>query len=549
MFCNRCLRHRTCVSQVRVMYSSQSQKLQLISRLRTQATNVRTQLFSLRMGCQRRRTNPIFLQFSSSSSSVSSKVRLTADMYPGLKRGPYAALSDADATFFEDLLPGRVITCPSELLGHNTDWMNICRGSSQIMLKPKTTNEVSKILAYCNERRLAVVPQGGNTGLVGGSVPVFDEIILSTALMNNIISLDKNSGVLVCQAGCILETLDNYVAEKDLIMPLDLGAKGSCHIGGNVATNAGGIRLLKYGSLHGSVLGVEAVLADGRVIDCLSSLRKDNTGYDMKQLFIGAEGTLGMITAVSILCPQRPKSVNVAFLGCSSFHQVLETLKKTKNLLGEVLSAYEFLDHECMHLVTKYLGLTNPVGDYPFYVLIETSGSNESHDQEKLNHLLDVVMTDGSVENGTVAMDTTQMQSLWAVRERIAEALQHDGAVYKYDISLPMDAYYKIVEDMRERMKGVAIRVVGYGHVGDGNLHLNVTAPELSIKVLDLIEPYLFEVTEKNRGSISAEHGLGFKKKNFIGYSKKPEVVSLMKDLKKIFDPNGILNPYKTIMV
>ncbi|XP_002732875.2 D-2-hydroxyglutarate dehydrogenase, mitochondrial-like [Saccoglossus kowalevskii] len=330
-------------------------------------------------------------------------------------------------------------------------------------------------------------------------------------------------------------------------MPLDLGAKGSCHIGGNVSTNAGGIRLLRYGSLHGSVLGVEAVLADGTVIDCLSSLRKDNTGYDLKQLFIGSEGTLGMVTKVSILCPRRPKSVNVAFLGCSSFDDVLATFKDAKGMLEEVLSAYEFLDHECMKINVKYLNMTNPLSDYPFYVLVETSGSNAAHDEEKLNTFLETVMETGHVVDGTVATDISKIKNIWSLRESIAEALMHDGTVYKYDVTLPQDQFYEIVEDMRDRVGDAATRVVGYGHVGDGNLHLNITSPTHSPTLLASIEPFVYEWVAKHSGSISAEHGLGFKKKNYIQYSKSNSAIKLMQDMKKLMDPKGILNPYKTV--
>ncbi|KAL2775378.1 D-2-hydroxyglutarate dehydrogenase, mitochondrial isoform 3 [Daubentonia madagascariensis] len=227
-------------------------------------------------------------------------------------------------------------------------------------------------------------------------------------------------------------------------MPLDLGAKGSCHIGGNVATNAGGLRFLRYGSLHGTILGLEVVLADGTTLNCLTSLRKDNTGYDLKQLFIGSEGTLGVITAVSILCPPKPKAVNVAFLGCPGFAEVLQTFSTCKRMLGEVLSAFEFMDAECMQLVGRHLHLTCPVQ-------------------------------------------------------------------------------------------------------GDGNLHLNVTAEAYSTSLLAALEPYVYEWTASQQGSISAEHGVGFKKRDVLSYSKPPAALQLMCQLKALLDPKGILNPYKTL--
>ncbi|PNJ10547.1 D2HGDH isoform 4 [Pongo abelii] len=241
------------------------------------------------------------------------EVPLTRERYP-VRRLPFSTVSKQDLAAFERIVPGGVVTDPEALQAPNVDWLRTLRGCSKVLLRPRTSEEVSHILRHCHERNLAVNPQGGNTGMVGGSVPVFDEIILSTARMNRVLSFHSVSGILVCQAGCILEELSRYVEERDFIMPLDLGAKGSCHIGGNVATNAGGLRFLRYGSLHGTVLGLEVVLADGTVLDCLTSLRKDNTGYDLKQLFIGSEGTLGIITAVSILCPPKPRAVNVAFL-------------------------------------------------------------------------------------------------------------------------------------------------------------------------------------------------------------------------------------------
>ncbi|XP_027685400.1 D-2-hydroxyglutarate dehydrogenase, mitochondrial isoform X3 [Lepidochelys kempii] len=416
-----------------------------------------------------------------------------------------------------------------------------------MLLRPRTAAEVSEILRYCNKRNLAVNPQGGNTGLVGGSVPVFDEIILSTALMNQVISFNSVSGILVCQAGCILENLNTYLEELDFIMPLDLGAKGSCHIGGNVATNAGGLRLLRYGSLRGTVLGLEVVLADGSILNCLASLRKDNTGYDLKQLFIGSEGTLGVITAVSILCPRKPKSVNLAFLGCQSFSQVLGTFTTCKGMLGEILSAYEFMDDKCMKLVESHLKLSKPVTGSPFYILIETSGSNSAHDEEKLNNFLEHVMASGLVTDGTVATEDKKIKILWSLRERITEALTHDGCVYKYDISLPVERLYDLVIDTRARLGKTAKNVVGYGHLGDGNLHLNITAESYSHSLLNAIEPFVYKWTAQYNGSISAEHGLGFKKKHYIQYSKPQEAVLLMQQVKAMLDPKGILNPYKTL--
>ena len=256
----------------------------------------------------------------------------------------FSGLTDGDLEHFAKIVgPANIITDSATLEGYNTDWMRKYRGKSTLALRPGSTAEVSAILAHCNARRLPVVPQGGNTGLVGGSVAVDDEIVISLGRMNAVRSVDVDAGHLVCEAGCVLEALQGHVAELGFTMPLDLGAKGSCQIGGNLATNAGGLRYLRYGSLRGSVLGLEAVLADGTVLDNLVSLRKDNTGYDIKQLFIGSEGTLGIITTVAIALPQAPRSVQLAFLGVESYDDVLKTFAAARSELAEVLSAVEFL--------------------------------------------------------------------------------------------------------------------------------------------------------------------------------------------------------------
>ncbi|XP_064643132.1 D-2-hydroxyglutarate dehydrogenase, mitochondrial-like isoform X2 [Lineus longissimus] len=475
----------------------------------------------------------------------------TTDTNPGVRRGPFAKVTDKDISFFKDLLANRVLKGgeghDDDLDEYNVDWLQSYRGRSKLVLKPKTTEEVSKIVKYCNERSLAVVPQGGNTSLVGGSVPVFDEIVLSMKLMNQVISLDPISGILICEAGCILENLEAYVGDHDLVMPLDLGAKGSCHIGGNISTNAGGVRLLRYGSLHGSVLGLEVVLPSGDVLDCLSTLRKDNTGYDMKQLFIGSEGTLGVITKAAILCPTKPKSTQVAFLGLPNFHNVIKTFKEAKGILAEVLSAYEFMDSQSMDVVRDRLGYKSPIPDHSFYVLIEVSGSNAEHNEEKLNLFLEKVMEAGYVENGTVATDSKKISEFWNLRDGIAPAFRSSGHAYLYDFSIPLQHFDDFVEIVKEHLGDKVQYCTGMGHLADGNLHLNVSTEKFDRDVLHKIEPFVYELTANYRGSISAEHGLGFKKANAISYSKSDLAVKLMSQTKKLYDPKGIMNPYKLL--
>lgn len=486
-------------------------------------------------------------------------IKYTTDTYPEIKRDSrFAQVTPEHVKFFKDLLghesaviDGVNADATDDLEAFNGDWMRKYRGHTKLVLKPGSTDEVSKILKYCNDNLLAVVPQGGNSGLVGGSVPVFDEIVIQMGRMNKIRSFDEVSGTLVADAGCILETTDNYLAERGHIYPLDLGAKGSCHIGGNLATNAGGLRLLRYGSLHGTVLGIEAVLPDGTIVDDLSKLRKNNTGYDLKQLFIGAEGTIGIITALSIQCPQRSKATNVAFFGLESFEKVQAAFIEAKGQLGEILSAFELMDHNSQKMVKEFTNNKTPLEEeHPFYCLIETSGSNSDHDSEKLEKFLEDVMEREIVSDGVVAQDETQIKALWGWREGIPEASGHYGGVYKYDVSIPLAEMYDLVLDTRVKMVEAGLigddashpvkDVVGYGHMGDSNLHLNVAVRRYDKSVEKALEPFVYEWIQKRQGSISAEHGLGLAKKNYIGYSRSDTMIKLMKQIKNLYDPVSI---------
>jgi FAD/FMN-containing dehydrogenase len=500
------------------------------------------------------------------TTGSSNTIKFTSETYPEIKRdSKFSEITQDHVKFFRKLLgkeaaviDGVTKDATDDIEPFNGDWMRKYRGHTKLVLKPGSTEEVSKILKYCNDNLLAVVPQGGNTGLVGGSVPVFDEIVINMSRMNQIRSFDEVSGTLVADAGAILEVVDGYLADKGHIFPLDLGAKGSCQIGGNVATNAGGLRLLRYGSLHGNVLGIEAVLPDGTIVDDLSKLRKNNTGYDLKQLFIGAEGTIGIITGVSILCPQRSKAINVAFFGLESYEKVQQAFKEAKGQLSEILSAFELMDSQSQDLVHKVTKNKRPLeSQHPFYCLIETSGSNSEHDNEKLQSFLEDVMEKEIVSDGVVAENETQVKNLWGWREGIPECLGHWGGVYKYDLSIPISELYSLVEVTREKITKAGligdsdehpvVGVVGYGHMGDSNLHLNVATRSYEKKVEKQLEPFVYEWISKRNGSISAEHGLGLAKKAFIGYSRSDTMIALMKQIKNLYDPNGIMNPYKYI--
>lgn len=463
-------------------------------------------------------------------------------------RGNFHSLDEHHVEHFAGIVgETNLIMDLSDLEQYNVDWMKHLRGNSKLALRPKTTEDISKILAYCNHHKLPVCTQAGNTSLVGGAVPVLDEIIISTSRLNRIISIDETSGVLVCDAGCILETLDDELHKHGLMMPLDLGARGSCQIGGNVATNAGGLRLFRYGNLHSNILGLEVVKADGEVLDLMSSLKKDNTGYHLKNMFIGSEGTLGVITKVAIQCPPKPSSVNLMFLGLQSFEKVLQTYKRAKTDLGEVLSSVEVMDAATMQFIGDKLGSKSPIGEYPFYLMIETSGSNQGHDEEKMTNFLEYSLEKHLTLNGTLATEPSKIKELWKIRETIPESFHKDLYVFIYDFTMPHQIFFTLVDEFREFLGDKARSVFGFGHMGDGNLHLQIAIDEYSVQLHEYIEERLMKRVHELNGSISAEHGIGFLKSKYLPNVKSANTFKQMQELKSLLDPNGILNPYKTV--
>ena len=495
---------------------------------------------------------------------------IARDSHGDIPRNPqFSTLTPADVEHFTKIVGAEnVLQDEFDIKPFNTDWMRKWSGKCKLVLRPTSTEQVSAILKHCNERSLAVVPQGGNTGLVGGSIPIHDEIVLSLGKMNKVIDLNSVQGIVTVEAGMVLQSLMDYLDPHGFIVPLDLGAKGSCQIGGNVSTNAGGLRYVRYGSLHGTVLGLEAVLADGTVVDTLNTLRKDNTGYDLKQLFIGAEGSLGVVTKVALLVPRKPSSINVLYLSLPSYKAVLQTMALAKDSLMEILSAIEFKDTASLQLVLKHQGQfgaklpfeeepedpaaqadtdLNGNGHGRFYMLIETSGSNREHDQAKINAFLERLYEEVEGVNGAMAESESQAAGLWRLRESVAESAGKEGYVYKYDISLPVSEMWRVTCQVKERLRETGALTFGYGHLGDGNLHINVVTKGKDDRVLALLEPWLFEQLRDMRGSISAEHGLGQAKNEFIHYSKADGAVSLMKGIKALMDPKGILNPYKVL--
>lgn len=488
--------------------------------------------------------------------------QLTAEAYPKVKRNPnFKVLDSEDLAYFRSILSNDEILnsqAPEELASFNQDWMKKYRGQSNLILLPNSTDKVSKIMKYCNDKKLAVVPQGGNTDLVGASVPVFDEIVLSLRNMNKVRDFDPVSGTFKCDAGVVMRDAHQFLHDHDHIFPLDLPSRNNCQVGGVVSTNAGGLNFLRYGSLHGNVLGLEVVLPNGEIISNINALRKDNTGYDLKQLFIGAEGTIGVVTGVSIVAAAKPKALNAVFFGIENFDTVQKLFVKAKSELSEILSAFEFMDRGSIECTIEYLkDLPFPLeNQHNFYVLIETSGSNKRHDDEKLTAFLKDTTDSKLISEGMMAKDKADYDRLWTWRKSVPTACNSYGGMYKYDMSLQLKDLYSVSAAVTERLNAAGligdapkpvVKSCGYGHVGDGNIHLNIAVREFTKQIEDLLEPFIYEYIASKKGSISAEHGIGFHKKGKLHYTRSDIEIRFMKDIKNHYDPNGILNPYKYI--
>ncbi|CAO0792084.1 unnamed protein product [Mucor circinelloides] len=489
---------------------------------------------------------------------------LTADKLARVQRNPtFGKITEDDVKYFKSILhPTSVLekaTCPEDLyLKYTTDWYNVFRANPAVILLPETTLQVSQILKHCNSRRLAIVPQSGNTSAAGGSVPVFDEIIVSTHKLNKIRSFDPLRGDLVCEAGCILQDLDNYLVERGYQIPLDLPARHICRIGGNIATNAGGIRQMRFGNLHGSVMGLEVVLPDGTILDNLSTLKKDNTGYHLKNLFIGSEGTLGLVTGISITTARIRHGVNVFLLGFEKFDDVVQTYALAKKELPETLSAFEVFDNDSVNVVRQQdyqepAGTPFPIQDnHHVYVVIETAGKEARFEDQKADDFLALLYEQKLIKDGAVARTAADRARFWSWRTKLPRAIVQTGpSSIHFDISLPLPLLYKLVEETRAwaTAEGLIpndiLAIYGYGHVGDGNLHLTIPATRDDQALTEKIDRFVYEWTARYHGSMSGEHGVGLMKAPYLAFSKSVTMIDSMRKIKDLFDPNQIMNPYK----
>ena len=443
----------------------------------------------------------------------------------------------------------------SEIAPHLEEWRSRNHGQSPLLLKPATTDQVSAILAICHQTGTAIVPQGGNTGLVGGQIPLHGEVLLSLRRMNRIRAVDAAGMTLTVEAGVTLKEAQDAAAAQQLLFPLSLGSEGSCTIGGNISTNAGGNHVLRYGMMRALVLGLEVVMADGRVLPMLKTLHKDNTGYDLKQLFIGAEGTLGIVTAASLRLFPRPAQMVTALTAVPSPKAALALLGHMQANTGGQLSSFELIARPALELVLKNIPDTRDplAASSPWYVLMEISGGAGDSLEARTQAALEDAMARAWVTDAIVAQNQTQARNLWRLRETISEAAKREGAAIKHDISVPVASIPAFIEEataaVLEKFPGA--RPVCFGHMGDGNLHFNFNAPvggdsafalewdEMQLTVHDIVKNY--------SGSISAEHGIGQMKRDILPRYKSSEELDAMRALKAAFDPKNILNPGKTV--
>ena len=450
--------------------------------------------------------------------------------------------------------PAHVLT-EGDLSAFEVDWRKRYRGHALAVVRPASVEEVAAVIRCCAGHATAVVAQGGNTGLVGGSVP--DEsgrqVLLSLVRMNRIRDIDAANLAMTVDAGCVLQTVQEAAAARGLIFPLSLAAEGSCTIGGNLATNAGGTQVLRYGTARELCLGIEVVTAAGEIWDGLSGLRKDNTGYDLRDLYIGSEGTLGIITGATLKLHPRPAAVMTAWATVATMQAAVELLQMAQARLGAALTGFEVMNDFSLSLVRRHFAAQRrPLPPAPWTVLLEQSDSEGvEHARAIFEALLEQALESGTIADAAIAGNMEQSNAMWHLRESIPLAQAEEGVNIKHDISLPVSSIAQFVartdEALANRFPG--IRLVDFGHLGDGNLHYNVQAPETgdAAKWLRDNEPavngVVYDAVSACGGSLSAEHGIGALKRDDLATRKSPVALGLMRAIKQALDPHGLLNP------
>jgi len=438
---------------------------------------------------------------------------------------------------------------------HLTEWRGDLRGETLMLVSPGNTAEVAAVIKACAAANVAVVPQGGNTSLCGGSIPdeSGEQVLLSLSRLNSIRAVDPNDFSIVVEAGCILADVQSAAQQVDRLFPLSLGAEGSCQIGGNLSTNAGGINVIRYGTARQQALGLEVVLADGTIWDGLRSLRKDTAGYDMKQMFIGSEGTLGIITAATLKLYPQPGDTTTVFAALNDASQAVTLLGLLRKQLADGIQAFELISDRCLRFVSRHIpNAKQPFDDdYPWFVLCELIDAGQ---ESIVEDAFAAAMEQGLVSDAIIAKSTTEAEGLWHLRHSIADAEKPEGANLKHDISVPISRMEEFLARGEQLVAAIypTARLVAFGHVGDGNLHYNVAQPvgedrDHFIKEGAGLTEAIYDLAAEMGGSFSAEHGVGVVKKGQLERHRSAVELNLMRAMKTALDPNNILNPGKVI--
>jgi FAD/FMN-containing dehydrogenase len=447
---------------------------------------------------------------------------------------------------------------PREMEPYLREWRDRWVGKAAAVLKPQNVDEVSRILSLANETRTAIVTQGGNTGAVGGQIPgdSGDEIVISLTRLNRIRNIDALDNSITVEAGATLRTVQDAAEAAGRLFPLSLGSEGSCTIGGNLATNAGGISVVGYGNARALTLGLEVVLADGRVWNGLRALRKDNTGYDLKDIFIGSEGTLGVITAAVLMLFPRPGDRATAFAAVTEPEAALELFHLASGVGNGRVVAMEILPRIGLDFIERHSSWRSPLGQAaPWYVLIEIAGAGPSGTlQQAIEKLFETAFEREIICDAVVASSEAQRRALWDMRESLSLVQKAEGGSIKHDVSVPLSKIPAFVREATAVVEGLipGARPVPFGHIGDGNIHFNISQPpgadkQAFLSRWDEVSKAVFDIVLKLGGSISAEHGIGRLKRDYMPIIKSPVELAMMKDVKRMFDPNGILNPGKVL--
>jgi len=445
--------------------------------------------------------------------------------------------------------PGKILTDPADRESYGKDWTRIYTPNPLAIALPKTTEQVQALVKFANKNSVALVPSGGRTGLSAGAVAANGEVVVAFDSMNQILDFSASDRLVRCQAGVVTEQLQSFAEENHLYYPVDFASAGSSQLGGNLSTNAGGIKVIRYGMSRDWVAGLKVVTGKGDILDLNKDLAKNNTGYDLRHLFIGAEGTLGFITEATMKLTRLPNNLTVLVLGLNDLGNTMDVLKTFQT--GLDLTAYEFFSHQAMGHVLAHGQVQAPFEtEAPYYALLEFEATSDQIMDNAMS-LFEQCMENGWVLDGVISQSETQAQNLWQLRERISESIA-PRTPYKNDISVVVSKVPEFLAEIDELVANQYpdFEIIWFGHIGDGNLHLNILKPEDMGKEdffekCQQVNKWVFEIVEKYQGSVSAEHGVGMTKKPYLQYTRSETEIAYLRGIKQVFDPNGIINPGK----